>query len=236
GIIVSTSGLVLTVDSGLLNSQNVRAQMSDGSQFEVELVQSDHGLQLALLQLKPSNIIENEPGTIRYPFVELEHSTRPTIGETVYACGNPFKVAARGEDISFSKGVYCGTTKLDATRGTVDFPYRGDVLVIDAITSTPGFSGGGLINKTVGARRTKCRIAIDAHAVELRHSRGCTRSVCSTNDPSERNRWRQSRRSAKQETGLPRYQILRDGLSIEPRVCGARASSIPGCSGGCSQR
>lgn len=146
GILISTNGLVLTVDSGLLNSPNVRAHLSDGSPRKVNIVHADRELQLALVQLTPGEFVASEQGKSKYACFDLNDAPTLTIGQTVFAGGNPFKVADKGERISLSRGVYCGTTKLDATRGTQEFPYRGDVLVIDAITSAPGFAGGALVD------------------------------------------------------------------------------------------
>ncbi len=146
GVLISTNGLVLTVDSGLLNSPNVRAYLYDGTARHVEIVHADRDLQLALVQLTPTNL--NDDSTIdeaAYDCFDLNATPELSIGQSVFAGGNPFKVADKGEHISLSSGVYCGTTKLDATRGTQDFPYRGDVLVIDAITSAPGFAGGAVV-------------------------------------------------------------------------------------------
>ncbi len=147
GILISTNGLALTVDSGLLNSPNVRAHLYDGSPRQVELVHADRNLQLALIQLKVGEFAAVSEGKDdKYTCFDLSQTPDLTIGQPVFAGGNPFKVADKGEHISLSRGVYCGTTKLDATRGTQDFPYRGDVLVIDAITSAPGFAGGALVD------------------------------------------------------------------------------------------
>ncbi|MEZ6084339.1 MAG: trypsin-like peptidase domain-containing protein [Phycisphaerae bacterium] len=147
GILISTNGLALTVDSGLLNSPNVRAHLYDGTPRQVELVHADRDLEAGAIQLKPVEFSDTPEETHgKYPCFDLNQTPSLTIGQPVFAGGNPFKVADKGEHISLSRGVYCGTTKLDATRGTQDFPYRGDVLVIDAITSAPGFAGGALVD------------------------------------------------------------------------------------------
>ncbi|HRX86165.1 MAG TPA: trypsin-like peptidase domain-containing protein [Phycisphaerae bacterium] len=142
GILVSSNGLVLTVDSALLDGRHVRAYLNDGSVRGVQSVRADHDQQLALLQL----VAEGEsPG--KYPYFDLSGDQPPAPrGESVWAGGNPFKVASGAEPISFARGTLSTTTRLDATRGTQDLPYRGRVLVIDAITSTPGFAGGPLVN------------------------------------------------------------------------------------------
>lgn len=67
-------------------------------------------------------------------------------GDWVLAAGNPFKVADGPEPVSVVRGVYSTRTHLDARRRVRDFPYTGEVLVIDAITSNPGGEGSALVN------------------------------------------------------------------------------------------
>ena len=63
----------------------------------------------------------------------------------VLAAGNPFKVAEGAEPVSISHGVFSTRTRLDAKRRVREFPYHGDVLVIDAATSNPGSPGSALV-------------------------------------------------------------------------------------------
>ncbi len=70
----------------------------------------------------------------------------PAPGEWVLAAGNPFKVADGPEPVSVVRGVYSTRTHLDARRRVRDFPYTGEVLVVDAITSNPGGEGSALVN------------------------------------------------------------------------------------------
>jgi serine protease Do len=67
-------------------------------------------------------------------------------GQWIVAAGNPFKVAQGGEPVSVTVGTFSARTHLDARRKTRDFPYRGEVLIIDAITSNPGAAGGALVD------------------------------------------------------------------------------------------
>ena len=67
-------------------------------------------------------------------------------GDWILAVGNAFKVADGPEPLSVNVGVLSLRTPLDARRGVQDFPYEGDVYLLDAITSNPGAAGGAVVN------------------------------------------------------------------------------------------
>jgi S1-C subfamily serine protease len=154
GIIVSEDGLVLTVFSLLIDARTIRATASDGTRYEAEVVHRDTERQLALLKLVRSSHPNQPNGTmeqandaaLRFPFFDL--SARPELrrGDWLIAAGNPFKVADGAEPVSIAHGVFSAKTRLDARRRTKEFPYTGDVLVIDSITSNPGAPGSALVN------------------------------------------------------------------------------------------
>jgi len=154
GVVVSSDGLVLTVLSLLIDSRRIRAVTSDGTHYEAEVVHRDNARQLALLRLKPPDQGGDPtipPDTIG-PFVHFdlkcgaadEAALRP--GDWVIAAGNPFKVADGAEPVSVVHGVFSARTRLDARRSVKEFPYQGDVLVIDAITSNPGAPGSAVVD------------------------------------------------------------------------------------------
>lgn len=149
GVIISPEGRVLTVLSLLLDTPKLRATTADGQRYEANVLRRDKERQLALLQLVPRS--DEEPvasdapiGTFPYFDVCTEPELRP--GDWVLAAGNSFKVADGAEPVSLSHGVFSTRTALDAQRRVRDFPYDGDVLVIDAITSNPGAPGSALVN------------------------------------------------------------------------------------------
>ncbi len=91
-------------------------------------------------------------------------STNLRPGDWIFSVGNNFKVADGDEPVSVLKGIISGRAKIDAEHGDQPFPFRGEVLLLDAITSTPGAPGSalidldgrwvGLIGKIVTARQT----------------------------------------------------------------------------------
>lgn len=166
GILISTDGMVLTVLSLLIDSEHIRAVTNDGTTYEADVLFRDSQRQLALLQLKPRPLAAPggrefvaSPATIFDPFPFFEVPCDGTsesmtsspcpglkVGDWVVAAGNPFKVADGAEPVSIAHGIYSARTRLDARRKVKDFPYRGDVLVIDAITSNPGAPGGAVVD------------------------------------------------------------------------------------------
>lgn len=149
GVIVSEDGLVMTVSSLLIDARNIRAVTSDGTLYGADVVHRDHGRQLALLRLKPSTGPDASGETSQvglFPFYDLAEDVRLIPGDWVLAAGNAFKVADGAEPVSIAHGVFSARTRLDARRRLRDFPYHGDVLVVDAITSNPGAPGSALVN------------------------------------------------------------------------------------------
>ncbi len=172
GILISADGLVLTVYSLLSDSENIRAVASDGSAYGAEVVHRDADLQLVLLRLKPLRSADHPVNDTTTSVLEFEKpfsffeascsspgdaaNTKTTYaadclsflrpGDWVFAAGNSFKVADGIEPVSVFRGVYSTRTRLDARRKVKDFPYHGDVLVMDAITSNPGAPGSAVVN------------------------------------------------------------------------------------------
>ncbi len=154
GVLVTSDGVVVTVVSLLLDAERLRVVTEDGTVYGADVLKQDRDTQLALLRLKPLSQYDRrgrsvqgdaiEDGQFSY-FKPGDSSTlRP--GDWVIAGGNPFKVAQGDEPISTTVGVFSTRAELDARRKTRDFPFRGEVLVIDTITSTPGSPGGALVN------------------------------------------------------------------------------------------
>ena len=136
GIIVSPDGDVLTAQGVFLSGGNVRATLHDGSVHPVRVARRSQTLQAALLKLD-----------LKTPdYFELTEKPPAEQGDWVLAVSNAFKVAEGPEPLSVNVGVLSLRTKLDARRGYQDFPYEGDVCLIDAITSNPGAAGGAVIN------------------------------------------------------------------------------------------
>lgn len=153
GVLISGDGLVVTVQSLLLNTDRLRAVAADGMEYGAQLIHADKDMQLALLRLTPTTQYGRGGqrvipviGPDTFEFFEPGDSTGLRPGDWVAAGGNPFKVSSGSEPISITVGVFSTRAPLDARRKTRDFSYHGEVLVIDAITANPGAPGGALVD------------------------------------------------------------------------------------------
>ena len=145
GVLVSAEGHVLTVDSLLIDARTVRAVTADGARYEAAVLYRDPSRQLALLSLRaPQASTDSALGP--FPCFDLTRPTSLREGDWIVAAGNPFKIADGVEQVSIMHGVYSARTRLDARRRMKEFPYHGDVLILDAITSNPGASGSAVVN------------------------------------------------------------------------------------------
>ncbi len=154
GVLVSDDGLVVTVISLLLDAERLRVVTPDGTTYGADILARDREKQLALLRLKPLSQYDRRGrrvqgaavGAGQFKYFEPGDSRALHPGDWVIAGGNPFKVAQGDERISTSVGVFSTRTELDARRKTREFPFRGEILIIDTVTSTPGSPGGALVN------------------------------------------------------------------------------------------
>jgi len=158
GIVVSPNGQVLTVDSLLIDSTRLRAVGPEGTEYGAAVVWRDPQRQMALLQLAPSDEsvraarddagepVAGARGSLNLPAFTEGDSSHLHAGDWVVAAGNSFNVAEGAEPVSVALGVYGGRARLDARRRQREYPFRGEVLLIDAITSNPGVPGGPLVD------------------------------------------------------------------------------------------
>ncbi|MCZ2343274.1 MAG: S1C family serine protease, partial [Bacteroidales bacterium] len=65
----------------------------------------------------------------------------------VLAFSNQFEIAMRDEPVSVQHGTVAAYAKLSGRRGIFDFPFTGNVYIVDAITNNPGAGGGALTDR-----------------------------------------------------------------------------------------
>ncbi|MEX0586666.1 MAG: S1C family serine protease [Pirellulales bacterium] len=136
GLVVSANGLILTAQGIYLSANQLRVVLADGSTHDASIVRRSEPLQAVLLKVDASTP----------DFFELPKEPNVSKGDWVLAVTNLFKVAEGTEPLSVNLGVVSLRTRVSARHRTQDVPYEGDVLLVDAITSNPGASGGALVD------------------------------------------------------------------------------------------
>src|SRR5665213_2461535 len=145
GFIVDASGIVVTNNHVIADSDEITIIMNDGSKFKAAIVGVDKKTDLAVLKFTP-----NKPLTV----VKFGDSDKLRLGEWVIAIGNPFSlggtvtagiVSARNRDIS--QGPYDNYIQTDAAinRGNSGGPLfnlDGDVIGVNTLIISP--TGGSI--------------------------------------------------------------------------------------------
>ncbi len=148
GILISPKGLILTVANHLLDTQDLRVHLYDGSRYHAKVVVIEPVLDAAIIRLDVPNKEEYERLDLPY-FDALKAADAPLAqaGDWVLAFSNQFQIATRDEPMSVQRGEIACYTKLHGRRGIFDASYTGDVYVVDAIMCNPGAAGGALTTK-----------------------------------------------------------------------------------------
>lgn len=159
GFIVSPDGLILTSQGVYLDGSQVKVELSDGNSYPATILRRNRTLQLALLKIDPERELD---------FFPLSDGPVGEKGDFVIAISNAFKVADKSEPLSAMIGIVSLRTSMEAWLNKRDVAYRGPLVLIDAITSNPGASGGvvvdvqgnavGMIGKLINSSETNTRI------------------------------------------------------------------------------
>ena len=158
GFAVSEDGLVLTSQGVFLDGKRVRVVLADGSSHVASVLKRDRQRQLALLKIEAKT-----PS-----WFELSETPIVQQGDWVVAICNAFKVADKAEPISATLGIVSLQSEMDAKLTKRDYAFRGELFLIDAITSNPGAAGGavlttdgrlaGLVGKIINSSETNTRL------------------------------------------------------------------------------
>jgi serine protease Do len=142
GMLVSPDGYVLTVQSHLLETRDLRVHLADGRRFNnVKVVAFEPLLDVALIKIE---------GVADLPYFDFADAVKKPLAEPgtgVLAFSNQFEIATRSEPMSVQRGVVAAYSKLSGHRGVFDAPYTGEVYFLDAITNNPGAAGGALTSR-----------------------------------------------------------------------------------------
>jgi S1-C subfamily serine protease len=127
GFILNKNGLILTNNHVIENGQKVEVTLYDKHQYKAQVVGVDKGHDLALIKIDAPNLV---PATL------AETSSGLTVGQRVYAIGNPFGLSG-----TMTRGII---SAIRSVRGPEQNPIE-DAIQTDASVN-PGNSGGPLLN------------------------------------------------------------------------------------------
>lgn len=145
GVIVSPDGYILTINSHILNTQDLRVHMADGTHYHAKVIAIEPELDVALVKIGDNKLKVEE-----LPYFDLVAAAKQPLvepGTGVLAFGNQFQIATRDEPMSVQRGVVASYSKLYGRIGIFEATYKGDVYVVDAITNNPGAAGGALTTR-----------------------------------------------------------------------------------------
>jgi S1-C subfamily serine protease len=130
GFILDKTGHVLTNYHVVENAdRGIEVTLSNKRRYNAKVVGTDRVHDLALLQIEAPNL---EP-------VTLADSSEISVGQKVYAIGNPFGLSG-----TMTRGIISSIRTLPAPRGSENAPIE-DAIQTDAAIN-PGNSGGPLLN------------------------------------------------------------------------------------------
>src|SRR5580693_4860317 len=127
GVLVDTSGLVVTNNHVIEGADQVKVSLSDKREFEAEIVLKDTRSDLAVLRLKTQGE--------KFPAIEFSDSDTLQVGDVVLAIGNPFAV---GQTVTH--GIVSAVARTQV--GITDYQF---FIQTDAAIN-PGNSGGALVD------------------------------------------------------------------------------------------
>jgi serine protease Do len=134
GVILTRDGLVVTNEHVVRDGTEIKVTLTDGRQFDAELIASQQDYDLALLKIEGSGL----------PYVELGSSDDLIIGEWAIAIGNPFGYLLEDTHPTVTVGVISAVERNIRTSEDVIGVYTGMIQTDAAIN--PGNSGGALVN------------------------------------------------------------------------------------------
>jgi serine protease Do len=135
GFLVSPDGHIATAWSYVLDVEPI-VLLDDGRRFEAKIIDFEPSLELAVLKIEASEL----------PFFVVEKEISVEWGDPILAISNLFNIATGNERASVMQGSVAAVTDLDARSGTLQTPYRGQVMVLDLIANNPGAAGGAVVD------------------------------------------------------------------------------------------
>ncbi len=132
GAIISSDGYIITNDHVAGNANEIIITMTDGTEYNAELVGTDKSSDIALLKIEANNL----------PFLKFGNSDDILIGEWAIALGNPFGLFELNDQPTVTVGV---VSALGMNLGVIKERYYLNMIQTDASINS-GNSGGPLVN------------------------------------------------------------------------------------------
>src|SRR5262245_36329626 len=129
GVIVDTSGLIVTNNHVIEGATEVKVSLSDKREFEAEIVLKDQRSDLAVLRIHGQGE--------RFPAIDFADSDALQVGDLVLAIGNPFGV---GQTVTH--GIVSALARTQVGVSDYQFFIQTDAAI------NPGNSGGALVDMT----------------------------------------------------------------------------------------
>ena len=126
GVIITSDGYIVTNNHVVEGGQNIRVCLQDGSEYEATLIGTDSYSDLAVIKIDATGL----------PAATLGTSSNMTVGDPVFAIGNPLGVLSS----SVSQGIISGLDR------TINVDGHNMTLMQTDAADNPGNSGGGLFN------------------------------------------------------------------------------------------
>ncbi len=133
GFIISPDGLIITNEHVVHNATEIVVTMTDGKQYEAQIIGADYYSDIALLQIAGDNL----------PYAPMGDSETVITGEWAIALGNPFGLFSNNDQPTATVGVVSATNR--------DFNRTGEGRIYTNMIQTDasinrGNSGGALVN------------------------------------------------------------------------------------------
>jgi serine protease Do len=145
GVLISPDGYILTVNSHILDTRDLRVHLYDGTRYHARVVAIEPELDVALVKIGDDKV--KVEGQEYFDVVEAAKRVPVEPGTGVLAFSNQFQIATRDEPMSVQRGVIASYSRLYGRIGIFEATYKGDVYVVDAITNNPGAGGGALTTR-----------------------------------------------------------------------------------------
>lgn len=126
GVIITSDGYIVTNNHVVEGGQNIQVCLQDGSEYEATLIGTDSYSDLAVIKIDATGL----------PAATLGTSSNMTVGDPVFAIGNPLGVLSS----SVSQGIISGLDR------TINVDGHNMTLMQTDAAVNPGNSGGGLFN------------------------------------------------------------------------------------------